>query len=392
MTTWEGDEYQARFDALAASGVEVHGEADFVEAYAPASVLDAGCGTGRVGIELARRGIEVVGVDVDASMLATARRTAPELTWVQSDLTVLDLGRTFTLVLLAGNVPLFTPPGTQPALVARGAAHVAPNGHLVAGFSLNRGYGLDRLGPRLRRRGAGPRRPLRHLVPGPVRGRRLRRLRPRAGLSPASSPVPARSSPPTPWATPRAAESSVPTSSPTWSRPLPLHRLSRRASAGSAEEDVAVMGGELDVPGVGLRDQVDLPAVLHVQVHRGALDRGGGPDGTVAVHGFRGQGTRPFQRRLPSNRRGPAASPPGPAVDRSGARRGWAPIRSPSWPPLRGLSPILLHRTGWAADEADQPSGRRTWPGRAPSPTRSPSRTMGVPLTMVACRPSGLDT
>ncbi len=143
MTTWEGDEYQARFDALAASGVEVHGEADFVEAYAPASVLDAGCGTGRVGIELARRGVEVVGVDVDASMLATARRTAPELTWVQSDLTVLDLGRTFALVLLAGNVPLFTPPGTQPALVARSAAHVAPGGHLVAGFSLNRGYGLD---------------------------------------------------------------------------------------------------------------------------------------------------------------------------------------------------------------------------------------------------------
>ncbi|MET0739867.1 MAG: class I SAM-dependent methyltransferase [Acidimicrobiales bacterium] len=144
MTTWEGDEYQARFDALAASGVEVHGEADFVEAYAPASVLDAGCGTGRVGIELAQRGIEVVGVDVDASMLATARRTAPGLTWVQSDLTVLALGRTFAVVLLAGNVPLFTPPGTQPALVTRSAAHVAPNGHLVAGFSLNRGYGLDR--------------------------------------------------------------------------------------------------------------------------------------------------------------------------------------------------------------------------------------------------------
>jgi SAM-dependent methyltransferase len=143
VTTWEGDEYQARFDALAASGVEVHGEADFVEAYAPTSVLDAGCGTGRVGIELARRGIEVVGADVDASMLATARRTAPDLTWVEVDLTELALGRTFALVLLAGNVPLFTPPGTQPALVARCAAHVAAGGRLVAGFSLNRGYALD---------------------------------------------------------------------------------------------------------------------------------------------------------------------------------------------------------------------------------------------------------
>lgn len=143
MTTWEGDEYQARFDRLAASGAHVHGEADFVEAFAPSSVLDAGCGTGRVGIELARRGIEVVGVDVDPSMLATARRRAPDIDWVEADLTTLDLDRTFALVLLAGNVPLFTPPGTQPTLVAHCAAHVAPDGHLVAGFSIDRGYGLE---------------------------------------------------------------------------------------------------------------------------------------------------------------------------------------------------------------------------------------------------------
>lgn len=143
MTTWEGDEYQARFDRLAASGTHVHGEADFVSAFAPDSVLDAGCGTGRVGIELARRGIEVVGADVDPSMLATARRQAPDIDWVQADLTELDLGRTFALVLLAGNVPLFTPPGTQPALVARCAAHLDPGGHLVAGFSTDRGYGID---------------------------------------------------------------------------------------------------------------------------------------------------------------------------------------------------------------------------------------------------------
>src|SRR2546430_3503284 len=52
----------------------VHGEANFVVRFAPASVLDGGCGTGRVGRELARRGIEVVGVDIDPQMLATARR------------------------------------------------------------------------------------------------------------------------------------------------------------------------------------------------------------------------------------------------------------------------------------------------------------------------------
>jgi SAM-dependent methyltransferase len=143
MPTWEGDEYQARFDRLAASGTDVHGEATFVRAYHPSSVLDAGCGTGRVAIELARHGIEVVGVDVDASMLATARRVAPDLTWHESDLTTLDLGRTFDLVVMAGNVPLFTPPGTEAALVAGVAAHVAAGGRLVAGFSVDRGYSTD---------------------------------------------------------------------------------------------------------------------------------------------------------------------------------------------------------------------------------------------------------
>ena len=143
MTAWDGDDYQARFDRLAASGADVHGEARFVRAYAPASVLDAGCGTGRVGIELARHGIEVVGADVDGSMLATARRLAPQIRWLEADLTALDLGRTFDVVVMAGNVPLFTPPGTQAGLVAGVARHVAPDGVLIAGFSLDRGYGVD---------------------------------------------------------------------------------------------------------------------------------------------------------------------------------------------------------------------------------------------------------
>jgi SAM-dependent methyltransferase len=137
-TKWDGDEYQRRFDELAKSGTDVHGEANFVRAYGPTSVLDAGCGTGRVAIELAGHGIEVVGADVDASMLATARRLDPTITWVESDLAELDLGRVFDVVVMAGNVPLFTPPGTQHALVAGVARHVGRL--LIAGFSLDRGY------------------------------------------------------------------------------------------------------------------------------------------------------------------------------------------------------------------------------------------------------------
>ncbi len=145
----KGDDYQARFDQLAASGADVHGEADFVASLdpAPVTVLDAGCGTGRVAIELARRGLEVVGVDVDPAMLVTARGRAPELDWREADLAALDLGRTFDAVVLAGNVVLFTAPGTEADVIGRCAAHVAPGGVLVAGFQLRPGgYGLDDLG------------------------------------------------------------------------------------------------------------------------------------------------------------------------------------------------------------------------------------------------------
>lgn len=140
---WDGDRYQQRFDTLAASGVGVHGEADFVTGLDPATVLDAGCGTGRVAVELARRGIDVVGVDLDPSMIATARRIGPELTWVEADVSGLDLGRQFDVVVMAGNVLLFTPPSTQAALVGGCARHLRPGGALVAGFQLDGRYWLD---------------------------------------------------------------------------------------------------------------------------------------------------------------------------------------------------------------------------------------------------------
>lgn len=131
-----GVDYDRRFDELAASGVHVHGEADLVESLGARTVLDAGCGTGRVAIELAQRGLEVVGVDLDPAMLGAAREKAPELTWIEADLSTLDLGRTFDAVVLAGNVLLFVAPATEGVVVARMAAHLAAGGLLIAGFKL----------------------------------------------------------------------------------------------------------------------------------------------------------------------------------------------------------------------------------------------------------------
>ena len=137
MTWTSGDDYQARFDRLAEEGHDVHGEADLVSSYQPAVVLDAGCGSGRVAIELARRGVDVVGVDVDESMLATACRRAPELDWRHGDLATVELEPAhYDLVVMAGNVLLFTAPGTEAAVVTNLAGALRPDGRLVAGFSL----------------------------------------------------------------------------------------------------------------------------------------------------------------------------------------------------------------------------------------------------------------
>jgi SAM-dependent methyltransferase len=138
-----GDDYDARWKSLEAAGHDPHGEATFVMRYRPASVLDAGCGTGRVAIELDRRGVEAVGVDLDAGMLSTARSKAPHLTWIERDLSTLDLGRSFDVVVMAGNVMIFVEPGTEALVVARMAAHLAPGGRLIAGFQLGQTIGLD---------------------------------------------------------------------------------------------------------------------------------------------------------------------------------------------------------------------------------------------------------
>ncbi|MFI1562937.1 class I SAM-dependent methyltransferase [Streptomyces sp. NPDC020490] len=139
-----GEDYAARFAALALSGKDVHGEARFCAALVPAGarVLDAGCGTGRVMIRLAELGYDCVGVDLDESMLAVARKQAPGLPWFQADLTgfdpaLLGIAADFDLVVAAGNVFPLLAADTEATVVKRLAAALRPGGLLVAGFGLD---------------------------------------------------------------------------------------------------------------------------------------------------------------------------------------------------------------------------------------------------------------
>ena len=137
------DEYDARFERMAAAGQDVHGEADLIAAFAPTAVLDAGCGTGRIAIELARRGFDVTGVDLDTDMVAAAMRKAPHQQWLIDDLARMQLARRFDLVAMPGNVMLFCQPDDRRLIVHNLAQHLLPGGLLVAGFSLEpNGYTL----------------------------------------------------------------------------------------------------------------------------------------------------------------------------------------------------------------------------------------------------------
>lgn len=131
-----GDRYERTYELRAAAGEDIHGEANFVSRFSPTSVLDAGCGTGRVGRELHRRGVDVVGVDLDAEMLETARSRCPSVEWIEGDISAINLGRTFDIVLMAGNVINFVIPERRQQALENLVPHVGPNGLLINGHSI----------------------------------------------------------------------------------------------------------------------------------------------------------------------------------------------------------------------------------------------------------------
>ena len=73
-----GHDYDRRFEQLAADGRDMHGEAALVDSYGPMSVFDAGCGTGRVAIELSRRGHEAKRGFPAGPEVRTAAEGAPQ--------------------------------------------------------------------------------------------------------------------------------------------------------------------------------------------------------------------------------------------------------------------------------------------------------------------------
>ena len=61
---------------------------------------DLGCGPGHIGAFLATAGVEVMGIDLSAGMVAVARRSFPDVTFAQGDMTSLTVpDRAFSAVV-----------------------------------------------------------------------------------------------------------------------------------------------------------------------------------------------------------------------------------------------------------------------------------------------------
>jgi SAM-dependent methyltransferase len=104
----------AFYDTVTAVDTRLEGDLDIYARLAPAGgrILELGAGTGRLTFALAERGFSVVGVDIAPAMLAQAAAKQAELSpvvagrveLVRADMTVLDLKKTFDLVVC----PYFT--------------------------------------------------------------------------------------------------------------------------------------------------------------------------------------------------------------------------------------------------------------------------------------------
>ena len=99
-------------------------------------VLDLGAGTGRVAIDLAAHGHEVVALDTDPVLLAALADREPRVTTVTADARDFDLGATFPLVLAPMQlIQIIGGPESRAAMLERVHAHLEPNGTFAAALA-----------------------------------------------------------------------------------------------------------------------------------------------------------------------------------------------------------------------------------------------------------------
>ncbi|MFE6778663.1 class I SAM-dependent methyltransferase [Streptomyces sp. NPDC057702] len=99
-------------------------------------VADVGTGPGRIAAHLHGLGLDVFGVDLSPEMVALARRTYPELRFVEGAIAALDLADGALAGLVSWYSIIHTPPELMPAVFAEFHRVVAPGGHVMLAFQV----------------------------------------------------------------------------------------------------------------------------------------------------------------------------------------------------------------------------------------------------------------
>ncbi len=99
-------------------------------------VLELACGTGRITIPIAERGIEITGLDISEPMLSYAKTKAEEkgvdIEWVKADCRNFELSKKFNVILLPFNsICLLRDISSIESCLSRVKAHLKEDGRFI---------------------------------------------------------------------------------------------------------------------------------------------------------------------------------------------------------------------------------------------------------------------
>ena len=95
------------------------------------SILELGCGTGRITIPLIEAGFNVTGLDISESMLSLAKIKSNKVKWIQEDACDFDLADKFKLIIFPFNGMLHIHPDKIKSCFSTIKKHLISTGKLV---------------------------------------------------------------------------------------------------------------------------------------------------------------------------------------------------------------------------------------------------------------------